>query len=295
MGRLTRKSDGGLCVVNLASLDDADDDSDDVFAELHADTWRVVPISRSHLHDDSQRKFLRMYFESDIVDGRGYWVYRKDGTNWVAVEKDSDFKVEQGKSRRVLLGQKNGKELKLLIFDFAETLILILPPGIGVSEAPASTRATVKGGRLMLFLLSKNSTEASMAQVQLVSNVNGSAIREMVANLNLAYHNNQMAQSRALESSFQQRDQTEKREPDRTIQVALLSTLVACIGVIMAAAALTQGWIREFGISFGSIAAVLSLAWLISLQIQSRPARPNSASEDRMLDQPWGRKQAKRL
>jgi hypothetical protein len=207
--------------MNIVSADIQDDTP--VFI---ADTWRVLPIENAEHEGEhyaamygKRKHVLRLYWQTDLIDKRDLWVYRSGNTDWVCVEKNSDFEIKS-RGNRTLCPIKNDQSWDLHINDMAEALILILPPRMGVSETNPPARAALKGRRLMLFLRLPLFEEQFSAVLKLVSVENTSDLRKLVGNLNQAYYEDKQARAEAVASRIQPHDSTPRLGPDRTLQSA---------------------------------------------------------------------------
>lgn len=266
---------------------------EDVAPDFGAEMWRALPAGRRTLVSE---KPLHVYWESEITDTRGLLTYRTNSGTWVCVEKEGFSASGQG--IRMLYPRKSGDAWELHISDFSAALILILPEGVGASKTQPAARATLKHDRVMLFFEAESGYNGKFGAVlKLVHDKDPSSLREIVANLNKAHYKSMAGSGLSPRSPIKTQiaDLSEQPssnvaqyvpislpeagsvfKPDRSLQAALWSTIIACVGVVMAAAALAQGWLKVFGITFGAAATFISLVWLIHIQFCPRSKEPRS-------------------
>lgn len=249
--------------IDLPSLEDALRIEDPVTRELAVDE---LITRHSELAAGVQ---LHFYWESDIVDKEGFWAYCDDSGTWVFAEKIEGYE-EKPRATRDLHPSKKGRSWEYSFNDYAEVLIVILPPGMGASETNPPAQATIKRGQLMLFFARPGFPDDWTATACLYKVTDATALIKVAGDLNRAFRKNNQAQPPKARSHVLPGDITPKLSPDRALQATLLGVLVACLGLIVAAGALAQGQIKTLGMIFGAVAASISVMWLIGTQILPR-------------------------
>ena len=241
----TGPSFGGLCVMNVISVVPHDDAAPDFFADM----WRVLPQDSKAA--SACARTLHIYWESEVTDTRGFETYQTNSGKWVSVEKGKGFEVSHA-GKRWLYPHENDGAWDLHISDFSAVLILILPEGVGASKGQPAPRATLRNGRVMLFIEAGPSHNGKLtAALKLIHDREPSDLREIVANLNKAYYKSaasssipsrqsslsteslmpELATSRPTQDSpIQPPKENLSAEPARSLQAAVGGILVAWRG-----------------------------------------------------------------
>lgn len=254
---------GGLCVVDVT---DAGLRGDGDY--LEAETWRISP---KRWLKSSEQSALYFYWESEFLDHRRFWVYTNEIGDLVFVERNRDYDPPE-KSGFRLYPADAGKSREYNFSDVAGAIVIILPPGVTVAHADPPVQATIKGDRLVL--LARAFFGELVVTLRLEGKASVPAIIKAAGTLNRAYRKRIATRLITAGSRVRPHDR------DRSLQAALLGTVIAGIGLIVAAGALAQGWIRMLGIIFGIAAAIASAVWLAWTQFRRHEGEPDAARKD---------------
>ncbi len=237
--------------------------------ELIADVWRVG--LKDPATPPGEWSLLEFYWQAELSGPGALWT---DGT-WVSVKPNDDYEQERGTLQ--LSAAAEGANWKYFIDDFAEAVLLILPEGMGAVGTEPPAQATIKRGRLMLLYL-RPAGAGTMWKAAATAHLGatGSALRQEAGQLNRAHQADLDAQRAATLSRVRPADPAPAPGPDRTLQVALVGLVIACIGVIVAAT--TQHLVRIGAIVMAGAVAVATLAWLAAPY--ARPRLPGKRRAD---------------
>lgn len=235
---------------------------------LEAETWRVLP---KRWLKSSETSSLYFYWESEFPDRRRFWVYSNKIGNLVFVEKNRDYDPPDISGLRIY-PTDGRKSCEYIFSDVAGAIVIILPQGVTVTRADPPVQATIKGDRLVL--LARALFGELVVTLRFEGNASIPAIIKAAGALNRAYRRRVATRLITAGSLVRPHDR------DRSLQATLLGTVIAGIGLIVAAGALAQGWIRMLGIVFGIAAAIASATWLVWTQFRRHEREPDAAPKD---------------
>jgi hypothetical protein len=258
----------GLTVMDVKGL------LDDATRSLTAAVWRVG------VKDDATvtaAKPMHFYWEAEGLDESLYWVYRRNDVGWVFVEPSKDHAAEQG-GTQTLYASADGANSEFSFKDFAEAIVVILPKLVGAISTNPPAQATLKHDRLMLFFLRPSgSAENWTATAKLFKVPNVKASKEIVGQLNRAHASYISALDAKPSPTVMRADPPSPDQPDQSgLQATLWSVIVACLAVVVGAAALAHGLGRIAGIAAGAVAGLSTVVWMLRIRCRSRQLEPTA-------------------
>ena len=265
----------GLVVMDVRGLLDA------ATRSLAASIWRVGVKEGVEL---TLARPMHFYWEAEGLDESRYWVYRADDVGWVFVEESEDYAGEPV-GIRPLYPSPDGANSEFSFSDFAEAIVVILPPLVGAASTNPPAQATLKHDRLMLFFLRPPGSEENWtATAKLVEAADVAQIKEIVGQLNRDHAIYRRARDAASKPTVMRADPPPAADLDRSgLQATLWGVLVACLAVVVGAAALSHGTSRILGMAAGVLAALITATWMLRISRHRTAAPQHGRASTRRL------------
>ncbi len=250
--------------------------------ELNANVWRLMPKRSQEQREASP---LLCFWETDGLNKADYWVYRDNGDSWIFVQPNKENYDRGNIGTWTENPSKIGANYQCSFGDFAEAAMVILPPGMATAPTNPPARARLKRDRLVLFFQQSSGKGGNWNPTVYLYRVQDvSELRGVVGTLNERHQRD--AEAREAEEQAPVRfvlpSQSQpvipappvrppvapaQSDPSSDSKVILRVTLwigvVTCVGVFVAAAALTHGALRIGGMIFGAVATAITAGLLI--------------------------------